>query len=115
MNLIPSVFWNMTFREFILAQRGYLERLEDEQIHDWNLLRNMATYILQPHLKKGKTIKPTEIMHLPIDGKSRGKIDVEKRRKAAILAAKKVEKLEEKNKNKPKKVIGIESLMIKKS
>ncbi len=104
----------MTFREFLLYQKGYLEKLEDEQIHGWNMTRFIASYILQPHLKKGKSIKPTDIMRLPIDGKSEDKIDLEKRRKAAILAAKKVEKLEKKNAEKSKKSVKIESLFSKK-
>ena len=32
MDIDPDVFWNLTMREFQLKQRGYLERLEDEQI-----------------------------------------------------------------------------------
>ena len=114
MDLIPDIFWNMTMRQYLLKQKGYLQKLEDEQIHDWNLLRNIATYILQPHLKKGKSIKPTDLMYLSIDGKTKSEKDIEKRRKEAILAAKKVEKIEEKNKNKEKKTIGMESLLIKK-
>jgi len=114
MDINPEDFWNLTMREFQLKQRGYLERLEDEQIHSWNLNRTLACYILKPHLKKGSTMKPTDIMYLPIDGKSKGEIDVEKRRKQGILAAKKAAKFEEKNKNKEKKTIGLESLMLKK-
>lgn len=113
MDLSPDIFWDMTMRQYILKQNGYLQKLEDEQIHDWNLLRNMATYILQPHLKKGKSIKPSELMYLPIDGKTNTEKDIEKRRKEAILAAKKIEKIEEKNKDKEKRVIGLESLLIK--
>ena len=114
MDISPDIFWDMTMRQYILKQNGYLQKIEDEQIHHWNLLRNVATFILQPHLKKGKSVKPTDLMHLPIDGKSKSEKDIEKRRKEAILAAKKVEKIEEKNKDKEKKTIGIESLLIKK-
>jgi|TARA_R110000851_G_scaffold2992_2_gene12115 hypothetical protein len=114
MDINPDVFWNLTMREFQLKQRGYLERLEDEQIHGWNLTRTLACYILKPHLKKGSKMNPTDIMYLPIDGKTKSEIDIEKRRKLGILAAKKAAKFSEKNKNKEKKEIGLESLMLKK-
>jgi hypothetical protein len=51
---MPDQFWDLTMRDFRVMQKGYLQRLEDEQMHHWDLLRTMATYVLQPHLKNGR-------------------------------------------------------------
>jgi len=115
MDLRPSEFWNLTYREFSLMQRGYLEKLEDAQVHDWNLTRTICSFILQPHLKKGKNIKPTDIMRLPIDGKTKSEIDLKKRQRAALFDLKRLEKIEAKNKKKDKKTIKLEELISKKS
>jgi|TARA_R100000388_G_scaffold39921_2_gene30823 hypothetical protein len=115
MDLRPSEFWNLTYREFSLMQRGYINKLEDAQIHDWNLTRTICSFILQPHLKKGKSIKPSDIMRLPIDGKTKSELDSKKRKRAALFALKKYEKIEAKNKNKDKKAIKLEELISKKS
>ena len=109
MNIGVDEFWNMTMREFILKQRGYLNALEDEQIHGWNMTRVLACYILKPHLKKGSKLQPKDIMSLPID--KGGEVDVEMKRKIGIYEALRAEKSALKNK---KKVVNLESLMIKK-
>jgi hypothetical protein len=87
-------------REFRVMQKGYLKRLEDEQIHQWNMLRTMAVYVLQPHLKKGKSIKPSDILKLPIDKQKNQLEDLETRRKKGQFIVKKRELLaKEKSKN----------------
>jgi len=113
--LLPEEFLEFTMREFRLKQKGYYEELRDEQIHDWNLVRTLGSIMMKPHLKKGKNISPEEILSLPIDKKKSNKNDIEKRRKRGILVAKKLAKIEEKNKNKEKKTIGMEELFVKKS
>lgn len=96
LGLLPEQFWNLTMREFRLMQKGYLKKLEDEQIHNWDLLRTMAVFVLQPHMKKGKSLKPKDIIPLPKDKKS-GKVkSLKERQEAALFARKKRELAKEK-------------------
>lgn len=112
MNLRPDDFWDMTMREYILKQRGYVDAIRDQQIHDWNKTRVLACYVLKPHLKKGKNITPQEVMTLPID-KTKKQIDLEQARKDAILFDMKMKKIEQKNKNKEKKEVTLTELLSK--
>lgn len=112
MNILPKDFWDMTMREYVLKQKGYLQAIEDQQIHDWNVIRFSIAYNLKPHLKKGKNISPQEIMRLPID-KSIKEIDLEKAKKEAILFDMKMKKIEQKNKNKEQKEVSLAELLTK--
>ena len=102
----------MTMREYVLKQRGYISALEDQQIHDWNVMRVLACYVIKPHLKKGAKIDPQQIMQLPID-KTKKEIDLDKARKDAILFDMKMKKIEQKNKNKEKKEVNLAELLAK--
>ena len=90
---MPDQFWDLTMRDFREMQKGYLQRLEDEQMHHWDLLRTMATYVLQPHLKKGKGLKPTDILKLPFDKEKKRMENLETRRKKGQFVVKKRELL----------------------
>jgi len=93
---MPDQFWNLTMREFRLMQTGYLEKLADEQIHNWDLIRTLCAYTISPHLKKGKSIKPKDIMKLPIDKKQESHDDITKRRQQAIFDLKRHERIKAK-------------------
>jgi hypothetical protein len=114
MNMTPDEFWDITMRAFLLKQRGYLEAIEDEQIHGWNMTRVLACYTLKPHLKKGSKLQPKDIMYLPIDGTSVEQMDIAKKRRAGLLAAKRMAKAAEKNKGKEKKQVGVHELLVRK-
>ena len=83
-------------REFRLMQMGYLEKLEDEQIHNWDLTRTLCAYIISPHLKKGKRITPRDIFKLPIDSKKDKIEDLSKRRQQALFDLKRHERIKKK-------------------
>ena len=102
----------MTMREYVLKQRGYISALEDQQIHEWNVMRVLACYVIKPHLKKGAKIDPQQIMQLPID-KTKKEIDLDKARKDAILFDMKMKKIEQKNKNKEQKEVNLAELLAK--
>jgi hypothetical protein len=55
----------MTLWEFHLRMEGY-NRKRDES---WHKVRVLASLLLQPHLKKGKKIRPEDILSLPMDKK----------------------------------------------
>ena len=75
---------------------GYLEKLEEEQVHNWDLTRTLCAYILSPHLKKGKKITPKDIIKLPIDKKRDAEDDLATRRQKAIFDVKRHEKIKAK-------------------
>ena len=77
-------------------QRGYWEKVKDGQTHNWDLLRNMAVFVLSPHLKKGKNIKPKDILRLPIDSSNEKIESLAKRRQQALFKAKKFDAIKAK-------------------
>lgn len=65
----PSVFYDMTFDEFIAAARGMNELEDMRQRQEWERARWSATLALQPHTKKGSRIKPTDLIIFPWEKK----------------------------------------------
>ena len=98
---MPEQFWDLTMREFRLMQMGYLAELKDSQMHDWNLVRSMGTFVLQPHLKKGKSLKPKDLIPLPIDDEIVKEEDGKKRRIDALFAIKRRELIKQRNAKNP--------------
>ena len=50
----PQEFWRMSLKEFRLTQRGFFQRVKQEQQTRWEQTRFIAFYGLQPYTKKGK-------------------------------------------------------------
>jgi len=69
----PSVFYDMTFDEFVMAAQGMHQWEEMQQRQEWERTRWSATLALQPHSKKGSRIKPTDLCIFPWEKKSKGK------------------------------------------
>lgn len=88
--LLPSEFWNMTFHEFFLLQRGRNEQLELKEQLEWERTRWLACLLLQPHRKKGSKLNPQDLIRFEWEKKNEEK-NLEKRKKAAQYAAKKYE------------------------
>lgn len=55
----------MTLWEFHLRIEGYNRRRDES----WHKIRVLASLLLQPHLKKGKKLRPEDILSLPMDKK----------------------------------------------
>ena len=85
--LLPIEFWNLTFHEFFLLQRGRNEQLETLEKLEWERTRWLACVILQPHRKKGSSLKPTDLVKFEWEKKDTEN-SYEKRKKQAIYAAK---------------------------
>lgn len=62
MGLPPSVFYSMSMREFFAAINGQQEQAEQIQRREWERTRWLATCLLQPHVDKGKKLKPSDLM-----------------------------------------------------
>ena len=106
MNMRPDDFWDLTMRQFRLKQIGYTQAREENEINVWQVARWLGVLILKPHLKKGKTLKPTDLLELPSDKKLRQKEDQDLKRKRALFAKKKYEMIEKQsNKKTVKKLI----------
>jgi hypothetical protein len=65
LRLSPEEFWTMTLKDF----RRKLKAQDITEQREWERVRLLACYMIQPHLKKNKEIKPKDIVYLPdIDG-----------------------------------------------
>jgi len=53
MGMNPVDFWQMSWRDFKLKQRGFFERLNSEYRTSWEQARLMAFYSVSPYAKKG--------------------------------------------------------------
>ena len=69
----PSVFYDMTFLEFCAAAQGAAKQDEQNQQQEWERTRWLATLMLQPHSKKGQSIKPRDLVIFPWEEKRKKK------------------------------------------
>lgn len=69
MGMRPDEFWDLLPREFFLKQHGYNAMIERKERNDWEMIRWQTAYLLQPNMKKGKTIKPTDLIKFPWERK----------------------------------------------
>lgn len=89
---------NSTFATFNYRYAGHMER----EYMDWERTRTLAAWLLQPHVGKGKTVKPTDLISLPHDGGQQGETQPTKfteEEKARIEEAR-IRYLQSKNKTK---------------
>jgi len=69
----PSAFYDMTFVEFCAAAQGNAKDEEQKQQMEWERTRWLATIMLQPHGKKGQSIKPRDLVIFPWEKKEKKK------------------------------------------
>ena len=65
LRLSPSAFWSMTFGELSLALEANRETAEMEERFAWERTRWLATIYMQPHLRKGRKLRPKDLMQFP--------------------------------------------------
>ena len=85
--LLPSEFWNMTFHEFFLLQRGRNEQMELKERFEWERTRWLACVLMQPHKKKNQRLDPQDLVKFEWE-KVQEKLELEEKRKAAEYAMK---------------------------
>ena len=64
-----SEFWAMSLRSVI----GIIEERELAAREPWERARWLAAALLQPHAKKGTTLKPTDLLKLSWDNENKSK------------------------------------------
>ena len=69
----PSVFYDMTFEEFMWAAQGMNQQEEARQQQEWERARWSATLALAPHSKKGQQVKPHDLCIFPWEKKPKKK------------------------------------------
>lgn len=69
----PSVFYDMTFEEFLWAAQGMNQQEEARQQQEWERARWSAALALAPHSKKGQQVKPYDIAIFPWEKKTKKK------------------------------------------
>jgi hypothetical protein len=65
LRLSPSAFWSMTFGEISLALDANRESEEMRERMEWERTRWLGSMIMQPHLKKGRKLRPKDLMQFP--------------------------------------------------
>lgn len=65
----PVSFYAMTIPELMAAARGRMDLVELQCRNNWECARFIATAVLQPHARKGKRIKPSDIAIFPWEEK----------------------------------------------
>jgi len=65
LGLLPSQFWDLSWREFdMLAQHN-----QEKLMHHWDIARTLGSWSVSPHTKK--SIKPSDLLKLPTDKPSK--------------------------------------------
>lgn len=59
--------YDMTPREFANALRGYTEQEQFYQREAWERMRMQTVALLQVHVKKGRQLRPTDVMKFDWD------------------------------------------------
>lgn len=65
MGLSPSAFYGMTLDEFNNAVTGWNKHQEMRERGEWERTRWLGVLVLQPHLKKGRKLKPKDLAVFP--------------------------------------------------
>jgi|DEB0MinimDraft_6_1074348.scaffolds.fasta_scaffold10544_2 gentisate 1,2-dioxygenase len=73
LRLGPSSFYEMTVEELTLAAEGYAKEQEERERSEWERTRWLAALMLQPHAKKGRTIKPQDLAKFPWEKEAKKK------------------------------------------
>lgn len=74
-------FWNSTIRQVLAITEARRNAEQDRERGAWERARWLGTIILQPHLQKGKTLKPADLVKFEWEQDAQPKkIDEEARR-----------------------------------
>lgn len=65
MKLNPAVFYRMSMREWMLAQRGFFETKKTDMQREWEIARWQSYLMLMPYTKKGTTMTPKSLVRFP--------------------------------------------------
>jgi hypothetical protein len=68
LGLRPDLFWEMTWREYATACRGYYKRQDMKWLHT----RELMALLYNPHVEKKDRMRPAEMVPLSFDPKIKG-------------------------------------------
>jgi hypothetical protein len=71
--LTPTIYWQSTFSQVVQYVREFNQRSEKIQRYAWERTRWQTTALLNVHAKKGKQIKPTDLIEFPWEQKKKVK------------------------------------------
>lgn len=95
-------FWDCTLRDINNRIKGFFELEQYRQQREWERSRWIATVLLSPNVKKGKTLKPKDLVEFewekPKSKPSKQLTEEDKKQKAEFLA--KLDKLHYEEKQK---------------
>ncbi len=90
----------MTPKTFSFRTEGYWEHFELKEKIEWERIRWLATIMLQPHTKKGRRLKPQDLMKFEWEkggGEKLSKKELKKRKLHAEFIKKKYSKMSRDN------------------
>ena len=73
MGLTPEDFLDMLPRDFILMQRAWTRNEERKDQGEWTRTRWLACILMQPHLRKGRKLKPKDLAVFPWETETKKK------------------------------------------
>lgn len=74
-------FWDMSPKVFHYKVDGFWECFDQKEKMDWERTRWLGMMIMQPHMKKGKRIKPKDLMVFPWEKKEPVKLNKDELKK----------------------------------
>lgn len=80
MGFTPAALLCFTFSEFMQAYSAYVKNEHEKEQHQWERTRWQTAALLGPHMKKGKALKPTDLVTFPwerVDNKAGQKAAIE--------------------------------------
>lgn len=65
MGYSPAVLFSMDYTTYQLAYRGYIEGQTRKEQQEWERVRWQTAALLSVHAKKGKKIRPSDLITFP--------------------------------------------------
>ena len=66
-------FGRLDFEEFAAVYNAYVTQRDFDYKESWERIRVCSVLLLQPHMKRGSTISPQQLLPLPWDKKEKRK------------------------------------------
>lgn len=79
-------FLHSTPKEFMAVADQWRQMRDADTRDSWDRVRVLAAITLQPHLRKGRTVAPAELLPMPWDKPSAPKLTAAERKAAADTA-----------------------------
>lgn len=87
-------FYDILPKDFILRQKAFWEAHNEKERTSWEQTRWLASILISPHIKKGRNIKPQDLMRFPWEKQKTKRKDAKQIEKEMAYAEKLYSKIE---------------------